>query len=309
MIMTNTISIALPQQNPRSGLSIILRRTLRSTRGRLGAALLVVVVLIAAIGPFVAPHSSSAIIGQTFAGPNSAAWFGADALGRDVLSRVLDGGWVLIILAVLSTLIGIAGGAIAGLTAAYVGGKTEVLIMRVVDVALALPQIIFALLLLSVVGPKLWLLVLAVGLSHVPQVARVMFAAAQDVTERDFVKISRLWGIRMPRVLSRDVLPNLIGPVMVEFGLRLSFSIVMLAGLSFLGFGRQMPAADWGLMINENRLGIELNPLGVLVPAVLIAVLAVGANTLGDALARASMGEDSGEGAVLASTTGALNDR
>lgn len=304
-----TAAIAIPRVAPKSGLRIIMRRALRTGRGRVGLGLLVAVILIAFVGPFLAPNSPSATVSSTFAGPSSAALFGTDALGRDVLSRVLSGGWVLILLAVAATLIGIIGGVSVGLVAAYAGGKTETVIMRIVDIALSLPQIIFALLLLSVVGPKIWLLVLAVGLSHVPQVARVAFAAAQDVVERDFVKISRLWGVRMPRVLSRDVFPNLVGPIMVESGLRLSFSIVMLAGLSFLGFGRQPPAADWGLMINENRLGIEMNPLCVAVPAMLIAILAVGANMLGDAVARASAGEHGGDESATVRVAGAVGGK
>lgn len=296
-------------EKTRSGTSIILRRALRTARGRVGGGLLLLVILVAAIGPLLAPHSPSEIVTSTFASPNSQALFGGDSLGRDILSRVLNGGWELLLLATAATLIGVIVGAAGGLVAAYAGGWVETVIMRFVDIALALPQIIFALLLLSVVGPKIWLLVLAVGFSHAPQVARVLFAAAQDVTERDFVRISRLWGVRMPRVLRRDVMPNLLGPLMVEFGLRLSFSIVILSGLSFLGFGRQPPAADWGLMINENRLGIELNALGVAIPALLIAILAVGANTIGDAIARASMGDESGEEAVIASSLGAVTER
>ncbi|MCQ6272776.1 ABC transporter permease [Pseudarthrobacter sp. R1] len=246
---------------------------------------------------------------MTFGSPDASFLFGSDSLGRDVLSRVLNGGWVLLLLAASATAIGVLLGAAAGLIAAYVGGWAETVIMRLVDIVLALPQLIFALLLLSVAGPQLWLLVLAVGFSHAPQVARVIFAAAQDVTERDFVKISRLWGVSVARVLRRDVLPNLLGPMIVEFGLRLSFSIIILAGLSFLGFGRQAPAADWGLMINENRLGLELNSLAVVVPALLLAILAVGANTFGDAIARACMGDESGEEAVIASSLGTVIDR
>lgn len=300
---------AISAERSRSGMFIIFARTLRSARGRIGALLLLLIILLAAVGPFVAPYASDKVVSITFAGPDSSYIFGTDGLGRDVLSRVLNGGWVLLLLAAASTAIGVIVGAATGLVAAYVGGWVETLIMRVVDIILALPQIIFALLLLSVAGPQLWLLVLAVGFSHAPQVARVIFAAAQDVTERDFVRISRLWGVSLARVLQRDVLPNLLGPMIVEFGLRLSFSIIILSGLSFLGFGRQAPAADWGLMINENRLGLELNPLAVVVPALLLAVLAVGANTFGDAIARASMGDETGEEAVIASSLGTAVDR
>ena len=164
--------------------------------------------------------------------------------------------------------------------------------MRTVDVILAFPQIVFALLLVSIVGPKLWLIVLAVGFSHAPQVARVMRSAALDISERDFVKASELVGTRRRRIMTREILPNLISPLMVEGGLRLTYSIVIIAGLAFLGFGQAPPAANWGTMINEDRSGLVLNPWAVIVPAVLIAVLTIGTNTFTDAVARVSIGID-----------------
>ncbi len=293
----------------RSGFSLVLLGALRSSRGRAAAIVLGLVLAVAIIGPFVAPYSPTEVVTATFNKPGAGYLLGGDNLGRDVLSRVLNGGWVLILLAVAATALGLVVGTIGGLTAAYVGGKTDAAIMRVVDVVLALPQIIFALLLLSVVGPKIWLLVVAVGLSHAPQVARVVYASAQDVTERDFVKVARLWGMPSFRVITTEILPNLLTPLMVEAGLRLSYSIIMISGLSFLGFGRQPPASDWGLMINENRLGLYTNPWCIAAPAILIALLAVGTNMLTDAIARSSLGEERGEDAVLSSSLGTVVEK
>src|SRR5258708_17729937 len=120
--------------------------------------------------------------------------------------------------------------------------------MRTVDVIFAFPQLVFALLLLSILGPKLWLIVLAVGITHAPAVARVLRSGTLDISERDYVKVAELQGMRPARVMGREILPNLISPLMVEAGLRLTYSIVIMAGLSFLGFGQQPPAANWGLM-------------------------------------------------------------
>jgi peptide/nickel transport system permease protein len=163
-------------------------------------------------------------------------------------------------------------------------------IMRIVDIVLAFPQLVFALLLVSVLGPKIWLIILAVGISHAPQVARVTRAAALDVCERDFVRAAQILGIPARQVLRKEVLPNLTSVLMVELGLRLTYSILVIAGLSFLGFGLQPPTASWGLMINENRIGLVANPWGVLAPTLLIAALTIGMNTLTDAVARASLG-------------------
>jgi peptide/nickel transport system permease protein len=143
--------------------------------------------------------------------------------------------------------------------------------------------------LVSVIGPKTWLIIFAVGLSQAPQVARVLRAAAQDVSERDFVKAVAGWGVAPRVVIRRHVVPSLVTPLMVESALRLSFSIILVAGLSFLGLGTQPPTPDWGVMINENRLGMSSNIWGVLAPAILLALLAIGTNTLSDAIARANI--------------------
>jgi|HubBroStandDraft_1064217.scaffolds.fasta_scaffold03488_7 peptide/nickel transport system permease protein len=268
----------------------VLRRALRTPRGAAGLSLAGAVVLLAIIGPVVAPHSSTAFIGLPFAPPSGSAPLGTDVLGRDVLSRVLDGGWVLLVLAASATALGVVAGTACGVTAAYFGGWLDNIIMRTVDIVLAFPPLVFALLLVSVLGPKLWLIVAAVGISHAPQVARVTRAAALDVCERDFVKAAQILGIPARKVVTREVLPSLTSVLMVEIGLRLTYSILVIAGLSFLGFGLQPPAASWGLMINENRIGIVANVWGVLIPAVLIALLTIGVNTFTDAVARSSLG-------------------
>jgi peptide/nickel transport system permease protein len=133
---------------------------------------------------------------------------------------------------------------------------------------------------------------LAVGLSHAPQVARVIRSATLDIAERDYVKVAELQGMRPRKIITSEILPNLVSPLTVEAGLRLTYSIIIMAGLSFLGFGQQPPTANWGLMINENLTGLPLNPWAVIVPAALIALLTVGTNTFTDAFARVAIGID-----------------
>jgi peptide/nickel transport system permease protein len=285
----------------------ILRRAASLPRGRFGLIVVGLVVGVAVVGPLVAPHSATASIVAPFAKPSAHAIFGGDELGRDVLSRVLDGGWVLLLMAAAATVLGVAIGAISGIAAAYLQGRWDGIIMRTVDVILAFPQLVFALLLVSIIGPKIWLTVLAVGFSHAPQVARVLRSAALDVSERDFVKATELLGVKRRRIMTREILPNLISPLMVEIGLRLTYSIVIIAGLSFLGFGQAPPAANWGIMINENRIGLVLNPWAVVVPAALIALLTIGINTFTDAVARVSIGIDrKAETGALPAETGTL---
>ena len=264
----------------------------RTPRGATGLGLAGFVVAVAVIGPFVAPDSPTALQTFPFAKPSGRFLLGADFLGRDVLSRVLAGGWLLLLMAAAATALGIAAGAAAGISAAYLRGRRDGLIMRTVDVILAFPQLVFALLLLSILGPKLWLIVLAVGLTHAPAVARVLRSATLDISERDFVKVAELQGMRPVTIMAKEILPSLSTPLMVEAGLRLTYSIIIMAGLAFLGFGQPPPSPSWGTMINENRAGLALNPWTVIVPALLIALLTIGTNLLTDAVGRAALGVD-----------------
>ena len=267
-----------------------LGRAARTPRGAVGLALVTFVGLVAAIGPSVAPYSSTSFETVPFAQPSKSFLLGGDVLGRDVLSRVLDGGWQLLLMALAATIFGVAVGSIAGISAAYLKGAADGLIMRTVDVVLAFPQLVFALLLVSIIGPKVWIIVLAVGLSHAPQVARVLRSAALDVSESDFVKVVELQGVSSARVMTGEVLPNLVTPLMVEAGLRLTYSIVIMAGLSFLGFGIAPPAPNWGTMINENQVGLASNVWGVVAPVLLIVCLTIGTNIFTDAFTRVSLG-------------------
>lgn len=266
----------------------VLKVALRSRQGKIGGGLALLVFLVAFIGPFIPGNSPTALVAKPFASPSGGLILGSDALGRDVLARTLAGGWALLIMALLATVLALAVGTFVGMTAAYLGGFWDGIIMRTVDVLLAFPQLVFALLLVSIVGPKVWLIVIAVAITHFPQVARIVRSATLDVAERDFVRASEALGVSRPVIMVRDILPNLSAPLLVEAGLRLTYSIIFMAGLSFLGLGRQPPAADWGIMINENRLGLGINPASVLVPAIIIGMLTIGVNLFTDAVSDAS---------------------
>lgn len=268
----------------------LLGRAARTPRGAVGLALAGSVVLLAIIGPFVAPHPPTLSVTGTFAPPSSAYPLGGDTIGRDVLSRVLAGGWLLLAVAAGATVLGVGAGVIVGISAAYLGRFSDGLLMRIVDVLLAFPPLVFALLLLSVLGPHVWLILIAVAVSHAPQVARVVRATALEVCERDYVRAAELLAMPKRRVMAGEILPNLLSVVMVELGLRFTYSILIIAGLSFLSFGIQPPAANWGLMTNENRIGLAANPWGVVAPIILIAILTIGLNTFTDAIARTSLG-------------------
>jgi peptide/nickel transport system permease protein len=270
----------------------ILRNAARLTRTRIGLGMVGLIILIAVFGPLVAPHSPTEFIAAPNHGPTSDAIFGADALGRDVFSRFLHGGLTVLWMSAAATVLGVVLGTAIGLIAAYSRNWLDDVLMRGNDVVLAFPQIIFVLLAVAAIGPKLWLIVVTVGITHAPRVARVIRGAAQQIVERDFIKAEEVAGERRSRIIMGGLLPNVTSPLLVELGLRMTFSIGLIAAISFLGFGLQPPAADWGLMINENRLSISVMPWGVLLPVLAIAVLTVGTNLVTDGIARAAIGLD-----------------
>jgi peptide/nickel transport system permease protein len=272
----------------------ILRRSARLARTRIGLGIVGLIVAIAVLGPLVAPHSPTEFVAAPNTGPSSNALFGADALGRDVFSRWLHGGLTVLWVAAAATAVGVILGVIVGLVAAYSGGWLDEVLMRGNDVLLSFPAIIFVLLAVAAVGPKLWIIVLTVGLTHAPRVARVMRGAGQQVVERDFVKAAEVVGEKRWRIVFGELLPNVTSPLLVEIGLRTTYSIGLVAGVSFLGFGLQPPAADWGLMIFENRLSINVQPGAVFLPVLAIGLLTVGTNLVTDGIARAAIGLDRG---------------
>jgi peptide/nickel transport system permease protein len=270
----------------------LLRDALRLGRTRIGLGIVVLIVAVALLGPLVAPHSPTEFVGVPNTPPGGEAAFGTDALGRDVLSRFLHGGLTVLWLSAAATLLGIALGTVVGLVAAYSRNWLDDVLMRGNDVLLAFPQIIFVLLAVSAIGPKLWLIVLTVGLTHAPRVARVSRGAALEIVERDFVKSAEVVGEKRWRIVFAEVLPNVTSPLLVEIGLRMTYSIGLVAGISFLGFGLQPPAADWGLMINENRLAITVQAWSVLLPVIAIGLLTIGTNLITDGLSRTLAGID-----------------
>ena len=270
----------------------VMRRSLSYRRTQFGLVVVVLLVLVAVLGPAFAPHSPSAFVGSPYRSSASGAPLGTDYLGRDVLSRFLDGGRSILLLAVLGTLLGVCTGTIVGLVSAYSGRVVDESLMRTMDLLLAFPALVLALLLITALGSHPWLLVVAVGLSFMPNSARVIRAAASAVVESDFVRYARATGVPRSRILFQEILPNVTGPLTVEAGLRLTYSIGMIAGLDYLGLGIQPPAADWGLMIQENQTGITSAPLAVLVPIAAVALLTVGANLVTDGIAHAAASHD-----------------
>lgn len=275
----------------------LLRTAIRLHRTQIGLALVLVIVGIALIGPRIAPHDPNAFAGV----PNTISvpglLFGTDHIGQDVWSRFLSGGLSILSLAAAATILGLVLGIAVGLVSAYSRNVLDDILMRIMDVILAFPQIMLALVAIATVGPNPTTIILAVGLTTMPRVARVTRGAAQPIVERDFVAAAEAIGVPRFRILLSEIFPNVLSPLLVEASLRLTYAIGVIAALAFLGFTAHPGAADWGLMIQENYIALTVQPWGVVLPVAAIALLTVGTGLVGDGIARAAAGIDRSKGA------------
>ena len=275
----------------------LLRNALRLWRTRIGVGLVALLVLVAIIGPFIAPHSPSTPVAAPNSGPGGAAPLGTDYLGQDVLSRLLAGGRSILLMAVIATAVGLLAGVAIGLVAAYARNVLDDVLMRGMDVIMAFPQIMLALVAVAVIGPHTWVIVVAIALTTAPRIARVTRGTAQPVVERDFIACCEAMGVPRWRILSGELLPNILGPLMVEASLRLTYSIGVIAALAFLGLSPDPNGANWGTMIQENQIALAVQPWGAVAPIIAIALLTMGTGLIGDGIARTAAGIDRARGA------------
>jgi len=239
---------------------------------------------LALIGPYFAPYSQTGSIALPYLEPSQDYLLGTDALGRDVLSRVLWGGRHLLVLAAVSTLLALALGLAIGLTAGLVR-RADWFLVRILDVWLAMPGILFVLVIIASFGRSTAVVVAAVGAGLTPSLARLVRAATLEVSVRGYVEAAIARGERLPAIMWREILPNIRTVLLADVGIRFTIAVLSIAGLNFLGVGLKPPAADWGVMVSENREGLEVNPAAVLVPALLVALLAVSSNLVADGVA------------------------
>ena len=261
-------------------------RFLRSTSGVIGVTIVLFVVFVALFGRYVAPHDPNSPVGNPLAGPSSGALLGTDDLGRDVFSRLLYGGRSVLGLAFAATLLAYLIGLGVGLVAGYSRSKIDPILMRTVDVMLAFPPLLFLLVLITGAGTGTGVLIVGVAAIQAPGISRIVRTATLEISVRGYVEAAVARGERAIAVIVREVLPNILAPVLVDAGLRFTYSILIIASVNFLGLGLQPPRSDWALMISENRQYISLNSWAVLAPAAMIALLTIGINLTGDAIAR-----------------------
>ena len=257
----------------------------RDPAGVLGIALIALLTLAGVLAPVLAPHEPTAIdLGRAYQPPSGTYWLGTDEVGRDILSRVLHGARLSLLTGVVAVAVALALGLPIGLAAGWAGRGVDLLLTGVVDVLLAFPTLLLAILIVTILGAGAESAMLAVGLSSVPVFARLVRASTLTIRELDYVAAARAAGAGPAAILARHVLPNALSPLVVQSTLRIATAILTAAGLGFLGLGAQPPAAEWGLMLSQGRAYLQAAPHIVLFPSLAIMLAVLAFNLFGDAL-------------------------
>lgn len=269
-----------------TGRRVFWRSVFGTAEGRVGLALGIIVLAVIIFGPLVAPYSPTKIGFLPNQGPSSENLLGTDSLGRDVLSRFLNGGRSVLVIPLIAVTLSTIIGGLLGMLSAYKGGRFDMAFGRVVDLMLALPALLMVLVLIAGFGQSNLVIVVSVVALFAPQTARIIRSATQNVVTDEYVVAAQARGERTPAILLREVLPNISAPAIAEYALRLTWAVIFVSTLSFLGLGQQPPSSDWGLMISQNRAYLSLAPLGTLAPAVGIALIAIALNLIAEAMTK-----------------------
>jgi len=281
----NPVLVVDEPEEPRS--PSLLRGVVASAEGRIGLALAIFMLLLVTVGRFLAPYSPTAInVGPPLSGPSSAHLLGCDDLGRDVFSRFLYGGTTVLLVPLAAVAAALVVGLMLGLFAAYRGGLADAVITRLFDVLLVIPALLVALVLIAGLGTSVGVIILTVALVYIPRLGRLVRGAAREVATREWVVAAELRGESTAWLLRREILPNIAGTVLSSFALYLTYGIIFVATLSFLGAGAQPPSSDWGLMVSQSSQFISFNAWATIVPALGIAAMSVAFTLLADAANR-----------------------
>jgi len=249
---------------------------------QIGIAIVIINIAAAVFAPLIAPFDQAEIVGDAWADPDGTYWLGLDNLGRDLFSRMLFGARMSIGLSLVITCLSFCIGIFAGFAAAVAGRWLDILLSRIVDLLLSLPTLIFAFVLLSVLGTDLPVLIGTIAILDSTRVFRLSRAVAMNIVVLEYVEAAKVRGEGLWWIVRREILPNAVPPLVAEFGLRFCFTFLFIAALSFLGLGVQPPEADWGSMVKDYRDMINLGVAAPLYPAAAIALLTVGVNFVVD---------------------------
>jgi len=289
-IKVTTLDKPMPAE--RSRFKETWRNLRRSPSGAIGLTILVVHLVMAVISPFIVPYKPTKIDSKNLMqNPSLEHLFGTDSFGRDVLSRVLMGGRIALVITLSAGVLAITWGGLLGMVLGFLGGVIDEVVMRVVDAMLSLPSLLIYLVVVSVLGTSNTVLILMLAINNGIGIIRIARGATLDFVARDFITAARARGERTRNVVLRELLPNVLDVLLVEYAMRWSWMLLSFSSLSFLGFGVTPPTPDWGLMIAENRRRLAVAPWGSIFPMLALSTLVIGINLAADALAKA-MGLD-----------------
>lgn len=271
---------------PAAAATVPVKRVRRhSTMAWIGMVIVGFWILMAILGPSISPYDATAIVDtDVFSGMSHKFLLGSDYLGRDMLSRILFGTRATIGLALLSTVVASLSGTAIALFAAFSGGWRDAVISRALDALISIPSKMFALMMVATFGSSMFLLVLTAAITYMPGAYRIARSLAVNVQAMEYVQAARARGEGVWYIMTVEMLPNMIRPVLADFGLRFVYVVLLLSGLSFLSLGVQPPDADWGSLVRENISGLGEGALAVIMPALAIASLTIGVNLLIDNL-------------------------
>ena len=263
----------------------VFRKLLRHRSATIGASIILFFIVIAIFAPLIATHDPrQANIVERLSDWSATHYLGTDGVGRDIFSRIVYGTRISLRVGFIAMTFSIGFGTLFGALAGYYGGRLDNAIMRVMDIMLAMPSILLAMVIVTILGQSLTNAIIAVSIVYIPQYARILRAAVLKVRELDYVVAAKVIGARDSRILLTTVLPNCIAPLIVQATLGIGAAILDAAGLSFLGLGAEIGEPEWGAMLNENRKFIRRAPLTVTAPGIAIFLIVLGFNLLGDAL-------------------------
>jgi peptide/nickel transport system permease protein len=250
----------------------------------LGGSVLLVLIVIALVGPTFAPYSEIEIAGDSLAGPSSQNWMGTDVLGRDVMSRVIHGARISLTIGLFSVAIGVSIGITLGLPAGFYGRKVDTGISMFTDAMLAFPGILLAIAIVSIIGPSLRNAMIAVGIGSFPAYARLIRGQVLSAKTHEYVEAARVIGVPDSRLMVKHILPNVVAPVIILATLRVGTAILTAAGLSFLGLGAQPPTPEWGALVNDGRSYLRAAWWITTFPGLAIMITVLAVNQVGDGL-------------------------
>lgn len=263
----------------------IFRKLLKHRSATIGASIILFFIVIAIFAPLIATHDPrQANIVERLQGGSASHYLGTDKVGRDIFSRIIYGTRISLKVGLIAMTFSVGFGTLFGAIAGYYGGRLDNLIMRVMDMMLAMPSILLAMVIVTILGQSLTNAIIAVSIVYIPQYARILRASVLKVRELDYVVAAKVIGASNSRILVTTVLPNCLAPLIVQATLGIGAAILDAAGLSFLGLGAEIGEPEWGAMLNENRDLIRRAPLAVTAPGVAIFLIVLGFNLLGDAL-------------------------